>query len=739
MSETFTHVTTVLLAEQKVLDALRSDPEATSDPTRVADLDAWQKGIDARRYIVQEARNVFANTHYTPIKKYRFAKYFFDKIMMKGPNGWEVFPGNADNMDPRFFAEDLRAIDEDIDNHLNREFIDDVVTGYVLGSYQAFTHLTLTAPIYTIITGVNEFGQEASRGYALVELGIGVLLIKLPSAVVNWGASGFAWARRPGFALPTFRSVGGGRVGTLPPRWGHLGKATVNQAFGRPNIADSAWVHFGSSTIRGRVAQNGVIGNGGRSYWVKWGEVKNMTQGELRWKIGESTVSGTSDLRVMVEAPQAATIREVPGNYGFRAEGVAEGAVQGGRIREAPAARLSAETAGGRLAYPSTRVNQGIDAGTIQYWRGQATGGVATGTNRVEVIAATDRKLANLDANVAVARARGVPDAVITRVLTEARSQRNLDDAIDYAGYKLEIEAAVANGERILVAADEAALFGQFATTPHQRSTAQVFDHGVISTVMAKAALESRGTPQNWTRYELQVVGAVLRRMRQGESVGGWKRVEVTETYEVNPTTGNRRNVQVEYNGLVDAFSRNSLGALEAVDWSTVRVVRPPTTSQGGRTPAIAPGPGGGRSVGSRIETRVEARDAPRIVIPSRIRSAISETQQRGVSDSAIRRTLIQELYNRDGTPRRDLPRALRAIEQRLAVDALLLGGVVNPVETPFAMSGISGGGAYAPLEVIITSTGDRLARCSTCTSSTTARPRHRSTSREWCLNRSKI
>ena len=174
MSDTFTHVTNHLLAEQKVLDALRSDPQVTSDPTKVADLDAWQRAIDARRYVVQAARSVYGNTNYTPIKKYRFAKYYFNKLMVKGPDGWQVASGYNDNLDRRFFSSDLNAISQNIDTQLNDELWGEVITGYVLGSYQAFTHLTLTAPIYTIITGENEFGQESSRGHALVELGIGV-------------------------------------------------------------------------------------------------------------------------------------------------------------------------------------------------------------------------------------------------------------------------------------------------------------------------------------------------------------------------------------------------------------------------------------------------------------------------------------------------------------------------------------------------------------------------------------
>lgn len=118
-------------------------------------------------------------------------------------------------------------------------------------------------------------------------------------------------------------------------RWGHLGEATVAEAFGNPNLADDAWVHFGPSSMESGVQQQGVVGFGDRSYWMRWGEVKDMNQGQLRFAIGESAASGTSDLKLMVVAPENAGIRRINGNYGLRDEGVVDGAVEGGTIYRA--------------------------------------------------------------------------------------------------------------------------------------------------------------------------------------------------------------------------------------------------------------------------------------------------------------------------------------------------------------------------------------------------------------------
>lgn len=134
-------------------------------------------------------------------------------------------------------------------------------------------------------------------------------------------------------------------------RWGHLGEATVDEAFGNPGLPDDAWVHFGGSEIAEAVAQQGVRGLTGRSFWFRWGEIKNMTQGELRWKIGESATSGLSDLRTMVVAPEGAPIRSVPGNYGLKVEGVIDIPVTGGRVIVAP----PDVAAGARTGAPASR------------------------------------------------------------------------------------------------------------------------------------------------------------------------------------------------------------------------------------------------------------------------------------------------------------------------------------------------------------------------------------------------
>ncbi|MEZ5803193.1 MAG: hypothetical protein R3E51_07065 [Rhizobiaceae bacterium] len=104
--------------------------------------------------------------------------------------------------------------------------------------------------------------------------------------------------------------------------WGGKGTMTVIEAFGRPNLPDSAWVHFAPSQATQSIRGSGVTTTS-HSSWARWGEIKNVTYGELVFRIGPMSQSSMSDLAVMGVAAESAPIREVKGLYGFKVEGAA--------------------------------------------------------------------------------------------------------------------------------------------------------------------------------------------------------------------------------------------------------------------------------------------------------------------------------------------------------------------------------------------------------------------------------
>lgn len=104
--------------------------------------------------------------------------------------------------------------------------------------------------------------------------------------------------------------------------WGGKGTMTVIEAFGRPNLPDSAWVHFAPSQAASSVRSSGVT-TSSHSSWARWGEIKNVTYGELVFRIGPMSQSSMSDLAIMAVAAENAPIREVKGLYGFKVEGAA--------------------------------------------------------------------------------------------------------------------------------------------------------------------------------------------------------------------------------------------------------------------------------------------------------------------------------------------------------------------------------------------------------------------------------
>jgi hypothetical protein len=121
----------------------------------------------------------------------------------------------------------------------------------------------------------------------------------------------------------------------VAPRWGHLGAATAQEAFGNPAIADAAWVHFAPSLSRRHLEK--TVTSLVKSSWARWGEVKSLTYGDMVWRIGPMAVTSESDMGALLVAPAGAPITEVKGLYGFKVEGEGIGPIVAAQTYESSA------------------------------------------------------------------------------------------------------------------------------------------------------------------------------------------------------------------------------------------------------------------------------------------------------------------------------------------------------------------------------------------------------------------
>lgn len=219
-------------------------------------------------------------------------------------------------------------------------------------------HLTRGAAADAISKDIALVLGGAASDVALLGLGRPVSIV---GRHVDRGLRGL-WGRLFGTAeaaAPAASAAGAEAGAQAAARaWGPTGKATVSEAFGNPNLADDAWVHFGPSEAAASMEATGVNGFANRSSWVRWGDVKNLTQAEVRWGIGPMSASAESNLGAMAVAPEGAAVRAVNGHYTFAVEGIAEGSVTGVRVFRAagqaggaaPSAAAASSSAGGQAA-----------------------------------------------------------------------------------------------------------------------------------------------------------------------------------------------------------------------------------------------------------------------------------------------------------------------------------------------------------------------------------------------------
>ncbi|HLG05308.1 MAG TPA: hypothetical protein VI383_04080 [Gemmatimonadales bacterium] len=212
-------VAAALKLERDVAEALLADQDVASDPERVKELEAWLARIARRESLVTQAR-VYIDKAELPIYQLRFSEYFVDSLLTRtGANGLELAPDAPTGVDLSqglgFVAKRLRDVygtSGIVPPAAMETIAATVITGFVV-----FGHLTGGAAASTLVSGQDMFGNEASRGWAAVELGGIVATIVLAPKIMDFIAG------RAGRGFSFEISIGGkpGRI-LLPRQPGQL-------------------------------------------------------------------------------------------------------------------------------------------------------------------------------------------------------------------------------------------------------------------------------------------------------------------------------------------------------------------------------------------------------------------------------------------------------------------------------------------------------------------------------------
>jgi len=223
ISEALDAVSNVLIAEIATIRKIRSDPEAMADSKVMADVDAWQARVDRRMGVVQRARTLIADPEQLPIVKVKTGQFYLERLFAPDENG-QI--GVAEDIVP--FSEELGA-EKFIDftrmdgytkrnenlirDQLKQGLIEDVLPAYLLGIYDQFNTWNVPGAFAWTIGGAlagestDHFGRQKSVSHAAVEMGLFVVMIKLPDAITDWAAGGFGAGRLPSIGVPRFRGT----------------------------------------------------------------------------------------------------------------------------------------------------------------------------------------------------------------------------------------------------------------------------------------------------------------------------------------------------------------------------------------------------------------------------------------------------------------------------------------------------------------------------------------------------
>ncbi|MFN2383565.1 MAG: hypothetical protein ABR559_04805 [Gemmatimonadota bacterium] len=233
-------ISNVIAGEQFVIRQLRQDAEVTADPAMVKELDDWQARVDGRLAMLSRARAALARDDY-PAVKLQLGQFYLQRLTARENGEWTV----AEDVVPLpelvnpYYEVSWGLTNQTLDiiegryrqrfqSGTREAILDEVVPGYVLGAYDAFTKFNIPGTFaWTMATGTDAFGQEKSRLYAAAEMGAFIVVVKLPSSVAEWGAGGFRANRLPfEIGIPRLRGVPLRGNVVVPTRAGRLARDT---------------------------------------------------------------------------------------------------------------------------------------------------------------------------------------------------------------------------------------------------------------------------------------------------------------------------------------------------------------------------------------------------------------------------------------------------------------------------------------------------------------------------------
>lgn len=271
--------TEILIAREALANPEFTDPEAR------AEVEAWIERLEAQRELIVYARGRIAELE-RPRDIYEYYEMYIRMLTQRMPDGTIML---AEGPPPRWQEIYRRenTLNDALDERRTDQFFD-VLTGYVMGVYSEFAHFTMVAPIRSLITwaatgkALDEFDREIDPTWALVEIGVGIVAVKLPPKLVDFLADG-AKLSRVEVSLPRFRNAPRTRV-EVGPREGPA-QREVEYWRGReaPRTSDRAYVEGKLDDLRESIRtaeEAGVPAERVREITEGARESRNVTQAE---------------------------------------------------------------------------------------------------------------------------------------------------------------------------------------------------------------------------------------------------------------------------------------------------------------------------------------------------------------------------------------------------------------------------------------------------------------------------
>lgn len=285
--EVFTALSNQITTEIVIGRDALANPEFT-DPAARAEVEAWLRRLEAQLDLLAYARGRIAGLE-RPRDIHEYYEMYIRMLTDPGPDGTTML---SERPPPR--RTEVYENENGLNARLERERTEgmlDVVTGYVLGVYSEFAHFTMVAPIRSLITwaatgkALDEFDREIDPTWALVEIGVGIVAVKLPPKLVDFLADG-AKLSRVEISLPRFRGGPPARV-DVRPRAGDLAQREVEHWRGREasRTSDRAYVENRLEDLRESIRtaeEAGVPAERIREITEGARESRTVTQAERR-------------------------------------------------------------------------------------------------------------------------------------------------------------------------------------------------------------------------------------------------------------------------------------------------------------------------------------------------------------------------------------------------------------------------------------------------------------------------